>query len=82
MLGHVDNKDEAAFTEPSTALSTLPLTALLIITTTLKGMCYHSSILAWEIPWTDEPGRYSPWDHEETNTTIPDLQVGNEAQRG
>ena len=23
----------------------------------------HSSILAWEIPWTDEPvGLYSPWD--------------------
>ena len=22
-----------------------------------KGMATHSSILAWEIPWTDEPGR-------------------------
>ena len=21
-----------------------------------KGMATHSSILAWEIPWTDEPG--------------------------
>ena len=23
----------------------------------LKGMATHSSILAWEIPWTEEPGR-------------------------
>ena len=22
-----------------------------------KGMAAHSSILAWEIPWTEEPGR-------------------------
>ena len=28
-----------------------------------KEMATHSSILAWEIPWTKEPGRlqYSPW---------------------
>jgi len=26
--------------------------------TTLPG----SSILAWRIPWTEEPGAYSPWD--------------------
>ena len=26
-------------------------------------MATHSSILAWEIPWTEEPG-YSPWGHE------------------
>ena len=26
-----------------------------------KEMTAHSSILAWEIPWTEEPGRYSPW---------------------
>ena len=26
-----------------------------------KEMATHSSILAWEIPWTEEPGRlYSP----------------------
>jgi len=23
----------------------------------LEGMANHSSILAWEIPWTEEPGR-------------------------
>ena len=22
-----------------------------------KGMAAHSSILAWELPWTEEPGR-------------------------
>ena len=25
-------------------------------------MATHSSILAWEIPWTEEPGRLSPGD--------------------
>ena len=26
-----------------------------------KEMSTRSSILAWEIPWTEEPGGYSPW---------------------
>ena len=26
-----------------------------------KEMATHFSILAWEIPWTEEPGGYSPW---------------------
>ena len=26
-----------------------------------KEMAAHSSILVWEIPWTEEPGAYSPW---------------------
>ena len=25
-----------------------------------KSMATHSSILAWRIPWTEEPGRHSP----------------------
>ena len=30
----------------------------------------HSSILAWRIPRTKEPGRrYSPWGHKELDTT-------------
>ena len=29
----------------------------------------HSSILAWIIPWTEEPGGYSPWGHKELDTT-------------
>ena len=24
----------------------------------------HSSILPWRIPWTEEPGDYSPWGHK------------------
>ena len=33
-------------------------------------MANHSSMLAWKIPWTEEPsGLYSPWDHKESGTT-------------
>ena len=32
-------------------------------------MATHSSTLAWEIPWTEEPGRLSPWGHKESDTT-------------
>ena len=28
-----------------------------------KRMTTRSSILAWEIPWTEEPMGYSPWGH-------------------
>ena len=35
-----------------------------------EGMAVHSSILAWRIPWTEEPGElYSPWGHKELDTT-------------
>ena len=36
-----------------------------------KEMATHSSILAWRIPWTEEPGGYSPWGHKESDTTEP-----------
>ena len=29
----------------------------------------HSSILAWRIPWTEEPGGYSPWGRKESDKT-------------
>ena len=32
-------------------------------------MATHSSILAWEIPWTKEPGGYRPWGCKESDTT-------------
>ena len=32
-------------------------------------MATHSSILAWRIPWTEEPVGYSPWGHKESDTT-------------
>ena len=33
------------------------------------GMATHSSILAWRIPWTEEPGGYSPWSYKESDMT-------------
>ena len=33
-----------------------------------KGMATYSSILAWRIPWTEEPGRLSPGGHKESGT--------------
>ena len=33
-----------------------------------------SSILACEIPWTEEPGSYSPWGHKELDSTEHILQ--------
>ena len=32
-----------------------------------KEMSTHSSILAWENPWTEEPGGYSPWGRRESD---------------
>ena len=34
-----------------------------------KEVATHTSILAWKVPWTEEPGRYSPWGHKESDTT-------------
>ena len=33
------------------------------------GNSNRSSILAWKIPWTEDPGSYSPWGHKESDTT-------------
>ena len=36
-----------------------------------KEMATHSSILAWRIPWIEEPGGlYSPWGFEQLDTTV------------
>ena len=34
-----------------------------------EEMASHSTILAWQIPWTEEPGGASPLDHKELDTT-------------
>ena len=34
-----------------------------------KEMATHSSILAWKIPWMEEPIGYSPWGRKELDTT-------------
>ena len=34
-----------------------------------KGMSAHSSILAWRIPWIEDPWGYSPWGRKGSDTT-------------
>ena len=34
-----------------------------------KVMATHSSVVAWRIPWTEEPGGYSPGGHKKLDTT-------------
>ena len=34
-----------------------------------KGLATHSSILAWEIPWTEGPGRLQSTGSKESNMT-------------
>ena len=34
-----------------------------------KEMATYSTILVWEIPWTEETGGYSPWGQKESETT-------------
>ena len=34
-----------------------------------KEMATHFSILAWRIPWTEEPVGYSPWGRKELDRT-------------
>ena len=33
-----------------------------------EDLATHSSILAWRIPWTEEPAGHSPWGHKESCT--------------
>ena len=35
-----------------------------------KGMAIHSSILAWRIPWTEEPEGCRPWGRKQLDTHI------------
>ena len=32
-------------------------------------MATHSSVLAWRIPWTEEPVGYGPWGCKESDAT-------------
>ena len=34
-----------------------------------EGKATHSSILAWRIPWTEEPASYNPLSRKESDTT-------------
>ena len=33
-----------------------------------KEMAIHSSILAWKMPWTEEPGGLQSWGRKESDT--------------
>ena len=35
-----------------------------------KEMATHSSILVWEIPWTEEHGGLSPWCHKRVGHSL------------
>ena len=37
-----------------------------------KGMATHSSILAWEIPWTEEPGGLQSMGSQKSQTRLSD----------
>ena len=37
-----------------------------------KGMATLSSILAWRVPWTEEPGGCSPWGLAKSGTQLSD----------
>ena len=34
-----------------------------------EGMATHPSILAWSMPWIEEPGGLSPWGRKELDMT-------------
>ena len=38
-----------------------------------KKMETHSSILAWEIPWTEEPGRLQSMGSQQSRTRLSDF---------
>ena len=33
-----------------------------------KDMATHSRVLAWEIPWTEDPGELQSWGRKESDT--------------
>ena len=35
-----------------------------------EEMATHSTILTWEIPWTEEPGGYSAWGHKKVRQDL------------
>ena len=45
-----------------------------------KEMATPSSILAWKIPWTEEPVGYSPWGRKELDMT-EQLQIVTAAMK-
>ena len=46
-----------------------------------KGMATHSSILAWRIPWTEEPGRLQSMGSQKSQTYINNIIYGKVVNR-
>ena len=40
-------------------------------------MAPHSNILAWRIPWTEEPVGYSPWGQKESDSMQMTFEVSS-----
>ena len=40
-----------------------------------KELTTHSSMLAWTIPWTEEPAGYSPWGHKRVGHDLETKQA-------
>ena len=57
--------------------SSSSLSAIRLVSSAYLGeaMAPHSITLAWEIPWTEEPGRMQSWGHEESDTTSLSLSL-------
>ena len=46
-----------------------------------KGMATHCSILAWKIPWTEEPGGYSPWGQKAVGYDLVTKQLSESCRK-
>ena len=44
----------------------------MFVATLEKEMATHSSLLAWEIPWTEEPGRLQSTGSQKSQTWLSD----------
>ena len=47
-----------------------------------EGMATHSNILAWRIPWTEEPGGLQSVGHKDSDTTEVTQHTCMDAPRG
>ena len=61
-MGFLDGKESAAVQE-------IQVQSLGQEDSLKKEMATHSSILAWKIPWTEEPGRLQYMGHKESDMT-------------
>ena len=46
-----------------------------------KGMATHSNILAWRIPWTEEPGRLQSIESQSQTAEVTERTTCKEAKK-